>query len=561
MTSPSIPSSATTVNPDSASSPTVEEEAEVNAPDKNLPVLKWTESSFNNLMTTVQMPVAYGARYPQEGDTTGDAPTGYVSMFADWFDACNLRLPLTVFMGEVLEYYKIHISQLSPLGMLWILRMMLGGRLDRKARPVLLEKNEEAPLWRMFCSDFDGKIEIVKCGPGEEGWNETILINFRVPSEAALNAVLHEGKRHLGALGDPDATGVPKVSANLVVDKQRRKKKSHATVTLPHLVSEAASTFCPRLRKYEDYMVVSDTLEGLSVPGGSSGASGATAGTKPVDDKKLKGDATVAGGEKAPKFRKTRATAVPKQKPAVSAEPFEEPVSLSTIPSSPPKVVDVEAQKKGGENPSIEVGDEVIGDPSACRETLRGLGTPVETAPARGLGHQNLQSQLASMLVGGSVIVNAIMEDYYALACREEENIRLRVQAEAMMETAQAGKEQLEKEKAAFEKLKQTERWAASAGLEQVRSLAKPLSDELKLWKEACARENEKLFRVRQELNNLKVVNAALVKEKSAAEAAIKEAETRGATALKEAEARAAKELADANADRTKLNKVVEELQ
>ncbi|KAJ0461912.1 hypothetical protein HanOQP8_Chr16g0632321 [Helianthus annuus] len=39
-------------------------------------------------------------------------------MFADWFGDCNLRLPLTVFVVEVLEHYKIHISQLSPLGMI-----------------------------------------------------------------------------------------------------------------------------------------------------------------------------------------------------------------------------------------------------------------------------------------------------------------------------------------------------------------------------------------------------------------------------------------------------------
>ncbi|MFS7965602.1 hypothetical protein Hanom_Chr09g00764131 [Helianthus anomalus] len=94
-------------------------------------------------------------------------------------------------------------------------------------------------------------------------------------------------------------------------------------------------------------------------------------------------------------------------------------------------------------------------------------------------------------------------------------------------------------EKVAFERLKQIERWAASAGLEQ----------------------NEKLLRVRQELNNLKAANATLVKGKAAAKAAVKEAETRGATALNEAEARAAKALADVDADRTRLNKVVEELQ
>ncbi|MFS8035001.1 hypothetical protein Hanom_Chr17g01587851 [Helianthus anomalus] len=99
MASSSKPSSTSPVIPDPPSSSTAEEEAEVNAPGKFLPVLKWSES------------------YPQEGDTAGDAPAGYVSMFADWFDICNLRLPLTVFTVELLEYYKIHISQLSPLGM------------------------------------------------------------------------------------------------------------------------------------------------------------------------------------------------------------------------------------------------------------------------------------------------------------------------------------------------------------------------------------------------------------------------------------------------------------
>ncbi|KAM0016095.1 hypothetical protein Hdeb2414_s0031g00709141 [Helianthus debilis subsp. tardiflorus] len=116
------------------------------------------------------------------------------------------------------------------------------------------------------------------------------------------------------------------------------------------------------------------------------------------------------------------------------------------------------------------------------------------------------------MLVGSSIIANEFMEDYNVLARREEETIRLRAEAEAMVKAAREGAEQLEREKAAFEKLKQTERWAASAGLEK-------------------------------------------------AEAAAKEAETHGATALSEAQARAAKVLADADADRIKLNKVVEELQ
>ncbi|MFS7953198.1 hypothetical protein Hanom_Chr07g00615751 [Helianthus anomalus] len=680
----------------------------VENPEPSLPTA--AEEEAETLMTGIQMPEEYGATYPQEGDTAGDAPTGYVSMFLDWFGDCNLWLPLTVFVVEILEYYKLYISQLSPwfcqltvqLGFFsfrqregapkllsppkgmtkwktkffyvkattitaklqvrnvkgtiiieniiapkaetvdWLLRLciigskkldnrqlcvlrMMIGRLDWKARPVLWDKNDvEAPLWRMFCPDFEGKIEIVRCGAGEEGWNRTIISNFRMPNEAALNALLPEGKGQLRALGDPATTGVPKVAVEKYGDKRQCKKKTHEA--------------------------------GLGVPGAFAGAGGLTAGAKLFDVRKWKGYAEVAGGEKATKFRKTRATAVPRPKPAVSAGKLivcfasfivavdlidafafvglvEELVPMFAMPPSSPKVVDVEAQKKGGETPSIEVaskktagetisdtldstnnlidpqddggqgvrsrsplflkktfgsgatgkgvrdqppiqpgeieldyyyrsytkersfdfhaplgifcrGDNVMNDPFACRETLRGLGTPVETARARSLSRQNLHGQLASMLVGGSIIVNAVMEDYNALARKEEETIRLRVEAEAMVKAAREGAEQLEREKAALEKLKHTERWAASAGLDQVRTLAKLLYNERKLWKESYVRENKKLFR-----------------EKAATEAAIKEAETRGATALKEAEAHSASELADADADRTKLSKVVEELQ
>ncbi|KAM0057142.1 hypothetical protein Hdeb2414_s0005g00154771 [Helianthus debilis subsp. tardiflorus] len=386
MVEPSNPLSTAVENPEPSSPTAAEEEAEVNAPGKNLPVLRWTESAFQTLMTGIQMPAEYGAMYPQKGDTTGDAPAGYVSMFADFFWDCNLRLPLTVFVRdhatklvstpkgttkwkikffyvkaaavtEKLQFRNVmgtiiteNISipkaetvdwfpRLRIIGsfkldnrQLWVLRIMIG-RLDRKARPVLREKNDmEAPLWRMFCHDFEGKIEIVRCGAGEKGWNRTIISNFLMPNEAALNAVLPEGKGHLGALGDPAATGVPKVAVEKFGDKRQRKKKTHEAVSVLPLVPEAA--------------------------GASAGAGGSTAGTKPVDDKKRKADASIAAGEKAPKFRKTRATVVPRLKPVVTTafvEPREEPVPVfATLPSSP-KVVDVEAQKKGGEDPSIEV--------------------------------------------------------------------------------------------------------------------------------------------------------------------------------------------------------------
>ncbi|KAF5774612.1 hypothetical protein HanRHA438_Chr13g0612931 [Helianthus annuus] len=93
---------------------------------------------------------------------------------------------------------------------------------------------------------------------------------------------------------------------------------------------------------------------------------------------------------------------------------------------------------------------------------------------------------------------------------------------------------------------------ARNCGHQQVRSLTHLLAEERKLWKEACARENEKFYHLRQEINNLEAENAALPKEKTVAEATMKEAEAHQAAVVKE--------LADANVGRTGMAKIIEEL-
>ncbi|KAJ0867048.1 hypothetical protein HanRHA438_Chr12g0558661 [Helianthus annuus] len=72
------------------------------------------------------------------------------------------------------------------------------------------------------------------------------------------------------------------------------------------------------------------------------------------------------------------------------------------------------------------------------------------------------------MLVGTSIVANAILEDYKVLGRREEEAARLRAEAEELVKAARAGAEQLEKDRAAFEKQKQTSEWAATAQLKQI---------------------------------------------------------------------------------------------
>ncbi|KAJ0734485.1 hypothetical protein HanPI659440_Chr11g0420681 [Helianthus annuus] len=120
MAEPSNPHTAEGENPDPPSPAAAEEEEEGDAPGEQLPVLKWPKASFEFLMKDIQMSPEYGAIHPQEGDTAADAPAGYVTLWADFLRVCNLRMPLTVFVIEVLEWYKLHISQVSPFGMIRI---------------------------------------------------------------------------------------------------------------------------------------------------------------------------------------------------------------------------------------------------------------------------------------------------------------------------------------------------------------------------------------------------------------------------------------------------------
>ncbi|KAM0040388.1 hypothetical protein Hdeb2414_s0012g00393281 [Helianthus debilis subsp. tardiflorus] len=428
----------------------------------------------------------------------------------------------------------------------------------------------DPPLWRMFCPDFVGKIEIVKCRPDEEGWYDTIVGNFWIPDEAALNALLPQGKggssRAGGAaagtklLDDKKRKGDTAAAAGEKVPKLRKFRKTviskqKPTGSVGKLLQYFAS-FVLALYLIDIICFVETVKEPIfasslrSSPLKASDAKGqkkaaedpmievvSSEGTPPVVRverllKKTEGD-TIAdmldssnnlidlfgGGDKgcekpkSPVHENVSGTIVAGKGVKINLQFSRMRLSwINIIDLTQQGVVLMSTSPLG-----YFIGGEVINDPSACRETLRGLGTLVETTRARGFGFQSLQNHLASMLVVGSIFANAILEDYTALARREEETIQLRAKAEAMMKTAQAAEEHLEKEKVVFEKLKQTQEWTASSRLKHVRSLANLLTKERKLWKEACARENEKFFHLRQELNNLKAANASLVKEKTAA--------------------------------------------
>ncbi|MFS8016660.1 hypothetical protein Hanom_Chr15g01371201 [Helianthus anomalus] len=225
---------------------------------------------------------------------------------------------------------------------------MMLGRMGRKSRPVVREKSgEDAPLWRIFDPGFKGKVEVLVCADGEEGFNFTIRDNFRLPEREVMEAVSPQGK------GTIDGTLMPRVFQKKHVEKLgdkklRKPQKPHDPVVVPPLVPVVVGISRICLCKYDDYVVVSDTLEGLGVLGGSAAASESGAGSKPTVEKKRKGDAAGAGGRK---------------------EPQEEIFSLFDVPPSPSRdaVADVGVNKEFRRSPYIEV----VTPPSAHAEDTR----------------------------------------------------------------------------------------------------------------------------------------------------------------------------------------------
>ncbi|KAF5815923.1 hypothetical protein HanXRQr2_Chr03g0128601 [Helianthus annuus] len=767
MAEPSSPHNVEGENPEQPVVAEEEEDDDVDVPGGGLPALKWSKGGFTLLKATMQMADEWDATYPQEGDTGADAPAGYITLWADFFNDGNLRLPVTVFVAEVLEYYHLHISQLSPFGMfrirnfeytfrahglpvtvenfrrfyqltvntgffsftqrhgslklmtppkgvtgwkkrffyvkacavyasmsfrnvnvgvsdedipvataktvdwfsrlrpielkkldnnqLWVLRMMLT-RPDRKARPVLREKGggklftlcyfpyflrlvltcmhvsaDAVGLWRMFEPDFEGRVELIAVEL-KKGFNLEILSNFRVPSRAVLDApVPGDARGILADLGKVEKRIPKKTVEKKTVKKtvRGRGKGSSEGSVAPSSVAEAAGTYRSCYRGYTDYVVVSDTLEGLGVIG-SGAAAGGTAVVPPVVGEKRGPEQKAAGGGE-PKRRRlqTKRVAPAQKKPAVAAdtgkqksdaevrqqdaEPQKSPAGEKGTGSSAGGAGDDGPPIQPGESEleyyyrtytqgrstlyhrppwTVMQGDDISNDPSACKEILGGLGTPFEVERARAAPRELRINQLSTMLIGSSIVANAILEDYKVLGRCEEEAARMRAEAEKLVKAARAGAEELEKDKAAFEKQKQTSEWAATAQLKQVRTLAKLLADERKSWNEkmsnerkkwneSWAKQNDILFHARQELTNAKAANVTLSQEKAAAEAIsvkalqakadalkaleeAKEAGARAAKALEEAEereSRASKALEEANAERIRLGKIVASLQ
>ncbi|KAF5758814.1 hypothetical protein HanRHA438_Chr16g0746171 [Helianthus annuus] len=85
-----------------------------------LPPLEGDEGLFEQVVPGYQLLPQWDSRYPSQGLTAVDAPAGYITLFVDFFSEGNFWQPATHFLGNILQYYGFHISQMSPMGMVHV---------------------------------------------------------------------------------------------------------------------------------------------------------------------------------------------------------------------------------------------------------------------------------------------------------------------------------------------------------------------------------------------------------------------------------------------------------
>ncbi|KAJ0622679.1 hypothetical protein HanIR_Chr01g0023381 [Helianthus annuus] len=83
---------------------------------------KWGVTSYNNLVQDYGIRAEWNPVLPSKTDTAFPLKTGKITLFSDFFKFCNFRLPATKFLKLVLDFYRIHISQLHPLGLVKLLQ-------------------------------------------------------------------------------------------------------------------------------------------------------------------------------------------------------------------------------------------------------------------------------------------------------------------------------------------------------------------------------------------------------------------------------------------------------
>ncbi|KAD5961338.1 hypothetical protein E3N88_12811 [Mikania micrantha] len=80
--------------------------------------INWVSSDYEEFLGEFRILPSWHPEFPSPGQTALNAPPGKVCLYADFFRFSHFRLPVSKFCLQILGRYGVHISQMSPLGLI-----------------------------------------------------------------------------------------------------------------------------------------------------------------------------------------------------------------------------------------------------------------------------------------------------------------------------------------------------------------------------------------------------------------------------------------------------------
>ena len=85
--------------------------------DMHIHTSKLRKCDLDKLITRYKIPSDLNPRLPDADFRMSDLPDDAIGIYTRIFDFSGVRIPLSSFLLAVLKHFKVHISQLVPLGL------------------------------------------------------------------------------------------------------------------------------------------------------------------------------------------------------------------------------------------------------------------------------------------------------------------------------------------------------------------------------------------------------------------------------------------------------------
>ena len=74
------------------------------------------EDELRQFTSDYFIPLAWHQKVPEANACIADFPEGKIGVYTRFFEFANQRVPISLFLSDVLNFYRLHISQLHCIG-------------------------------------------------------------------------------------------------------------------------------------------------------------------------------------------------------------------------------------------------------------------------------------------------------------------------------------------------------------------------------------------------------------------------------------------------------------